>query len=120
MTTDPAFMTFLGTIIGAAITAVGAIFITKLANRSTRESSKETNAIDWARELNDRLAKVERDLKEIKVELAVAQRVIVAAIGYINQLLWWVRTGRPGRVPSPPSLLHEHIDPNLLANGEDN
>lgn len=112
---DPQFAA-LGTVVGTSITGLAAVVVAKISRRSTDRSSDGNSTLKI---LERRLDRVERHVIDLRAELDRAQRVIQAATGYVDRLLWWVRTGRRGKMPGPPEILVEHIDPNLLDPADD-
>lgn len=116
---SPSVLTFLGGLIGAVLAALAALGVAKISGRSTAKSAKEATAVTFAADLTKRLETVERQIVDLRAELLGAQRLIQAATGYIDALLWWLRTGRRGKMPHPPRVIRDHLDPNLLEPTED-
>lgn len=101
---------FLGTI----ATVFGSIKVARIARGSTDQANKDTSTLAWAKQVTDRLTAVEATVAANEVTMRNQDRVITASTGYIDALLWWVFTGMKGPMPRPPSIIHEHLDPNLL------
>lgn len=111
---SPGELALLGSVLGAVATGLAAIIVARTGSKSTAKSAKEASAVTFAANLTQRLETVEQEIKDLRGELLGAQRVIQAATGYIDGLLWWLRTGRRGRMPHPPRILQDHLDPSLI------
>lgn len=99
---------------GTALTVLGSMYVARVGAKSTRLSASETAELGWAQEIRGRLTVAEQKLAAVEEQGKLQQRVVTAATGYIDALLWWIKTGEHGKMPRPPELLHEHLDPNLL------
>lgn len=105
-------------------------------------SNRSTSAVAIAGQLNARVTKLEDDLaaantkhaddleavraqhageiEEIRGQLTMSQRATVAAVRFIDRLVAWGKAGgHADRMPTPPKDLHEFLDPDMWATGED-
>lgn len=117
--------------IAAAVTTVGAIiaaFFTLRGAARTAQPSAQQALNDGFSALTERqlgellqmrgdMVKLERKvdglerrLAGVSDQLSVSQRVIGAAVSFIDQLVEWGQAGGIDAMPTPPTELHEHLN----------
>jgi len=68
--------------------------------------------------LMQKVADMERRLSEVSSQLTLSQRVIGAAVSFIDRLVEWGQAGGTDAMPIPPAELHVHLNhPRWRANG---
>lgn len=99
-----------GIAIGGILTGLFAVWAQRIATRSTRDSSKEANAVTFSASLIQRITALEKDMEQVKAALADAHGTIRVFTNFVDRIGFWNHQGRLGQIPQPHDELHEHVD----------
>lgn len=67
--------------------------------------------------LEEKMERLEQRLSEVSNQLSLSQRVIGAAVSFIDRLVEWGQGGGVDAMPTPPTELHVHLNhPRWRAN----
>lgn len=82
-------------------------------NRASEIAEKRDDILAWGERLQSEIAEVKQELKDLRAEVAILQRVFRSAVNFIDRIGLWFTGGMHGQAPHPPEALHEHIDTSL-------
>ena len=115
-----ALVTAIGAIIAALVTLRGAA---KTAQPSAQEALNAGFTALTERQLGEllqmrtevtglvgKVAELEVRLTEVSSQLSLSQRVIGAAVSFIDRLVEWGQAGGTDPMPTPPAELHVHLN----------
>ena len=105
--------TVVGTIITAIIALIGSWLVGRMSARSTAAATAQTTTVAWAKDLMARVESLEDGQRELRENIAARDKIIRAAVTFIDRVGVWVAGGMRGRKPRPGEILSEHIDVEL-------